>query len=438
MRIFMATGYLVSTGQNPYVAQDLTSVFHSASFRGFTSIGYPPPWALLLGVIYRCVYAVFPNFLAYNLAIKLPIIAANVGLAYLAVSILRQLGTDERIARRYWVFMLFNPLLLYFGSAWGQFDSIVALLSLAALLLLDAGKSGHSAILLALAISFKPTALPLLPVSLAHQWGKSPAHAARYLGLFSLGAALFSVAPFAVFGWSPEVILSHWDAQMLVGGGMSLVTFLELLRGSYQLPDGWRWLGFAWVPALAAGLLALRGGVVSMDGLLKKGTGLILVFFLTRAWLSEPNVLLLLPLVLILTVTGDLKPLALAGLCILPLVFTVFNASPPQLLFPAFPGLFEAAFMVPYWLRIAALVARSILVIPWQALGWWIACSCLTGRSPGAPKSSTALEGRVPGDGQGSHSAPPGPMVRLPITSTLFPMRTLRWISSFHYGTGSR
>ena len=32
MRIFMATGYLVGTGQNPYIAQDLSAVFHNSSF----------------------------------------------------------------------------------------------------------------------------------------------------------------------------------------------------------------------------------------------------------------------------------------------------------------------------------------------------------------------------------------------------------------------
>ena len=39
MRIFMATGYLVGTGQNPYIAQDLSTVFHNSTFQGITKIG---------------------------------------------------------------------------------------------------------------------------------------------------------------------------------------------------------------------------------------------------------------------------------------------------------------------------------------------------------------------------------------------------------------
>ncbi len=41
MPILMATGYLVATGQNPYLAQDLSGLFHNSAFRGLTSVGYP-------------------------------------------------------------------------------------------------------------------------------------------------------------------------------------------------------------------------------------------------------------------------------------------------------------------------------------------------------------------------------------------------------------
>ena len=74
IRIFMATGYLVGTGQSPYAAQNLSAIFNNAFFQGMTSIGYPPPWPLILGVIYRIFYPAFSNLFIYNLAIKLPII----------------------------------------------------------------------------------------------------------------------------------------------------------------------------------------------------------------------------------------------------------------------------------------------------------------------------------------------------------------------------
>src|SRR5450759_2260170 len=70
MRIFMATGYLVGTGQNPYIAQNVSAVFHNSTFQGITTVGYPPPWSMLLGLIYLCTYKIVPNFLVYNLALK--------------------------------------------------------------------------------------------------------------------------------------------------------------------------------------------------------------------------------------------------------------------------------------------------------------------------------------------------------------------------------
>jgi len=98
-RIFLATGYLVGTGHDPYVAQNLSAVFPHVGFSVIASVGYPPPWPLLLGLIYRAVYAVAPGFLVYNLAVKIPVIAANVGLAYLVGAILRDRGASAAVSR---------------------------------------------------------------------------------------------------------------------------------------------------------------------------------------------------------------------------------------------------------------------------------------------------------------------------------------------------
>jgi hypothetical protein len=372
MRIFMATGYLVGTGQNPYVPQNLTAVFSNNSFQGMTTVGYPPPWPLLLGLLYRIVYAVFPNLLVYNLAIKIPIIIANLGLAYLVAEILKNLGVEAATIRRAWIFLLFSPFLLYFASAWGQFDSIVALLSLSSLVVLHAGKIKTSALLLALAISFKPIALPILPVALVYLMGKSLRQAINYFVCFFTGVILFCVVPFIIFGWDPSPIFRGWNAHFTVGGGMSFMTFLELLKGSYSLPGQWWLLGLAWVPALGIGILALRPGLKGFVDLLKKSTALILIFFLTRTWLSEPNVILILPFVLILTSIGELDSLALAVVWILPLIFTIFNTSPPQLLFPSFPEAMANLLKLAEDFRYARLAARIAVVIPWQIAGWWI------------------------------------------------------------------
>ena len=376
MRIFMATGYLVGTSQNPYVAQDLTAVFNNSFSGGMTSVGYPPPWPLVLGLIFRTVYLVFPNLLIYNLAIKVPIILANIGLAYLVADILKNLGAEAVVIRRAWIFMLLSPFLLYFATAWGQFDSIVALLALLSLVLLDSGKVYRSAILLALAISFKPIAIPLIPVVLIYQMGKSARRAINYLIAFFTSVILFCVAPFIIFGWDPTSIFKGWNYHFTIGGGMSFMTFLELLKDSYQLPGQWWLIGLAWIPALGIGIYALRYGINGFTDLLRKSTGMIMIFFLTRTWLSEPNIILILPFVLILASIGELNNLALAAVWILPLVFTIFNTSPPQLLFPSFPEAMTGLLKLSENFRVLRLVVRTLIVLPWQIVGWWIVITC--------------------------------------------------------------
>ena len=52
-RIFLATGYLVGTGHSPTCRSTSRAVFHHVGFKAISAIGYPPPWPLLLGGIYR-------------------------------------------------------------------------------------------------------------------------------------------------------------------------------------------------------------------------------------------------------------------------------------------------------------------------------------------------------------------------------------------------
>ena len=74
------------------------------------------------------------------------------------------------------------------------------------------------------------------------------------------------------------------------------MTFWELLEDTYQLTGYWWLTGLLWIPVLAVfSFRALNDGIDGFEGLLIKSTGLVLVFFLTRSWLSEPNIILVLP-----------------------------------------------------------------------------------------------------------------------------------------------
>jgi hypothetical protein len=395
MRIFMATGYLVGTGQNPYLAQDLTSVFHSPGFQGITSFGYPPPWALLTGLIYWFTYRLVPNFLLYNFALKLPIIAANIGLAYCSAGLLKQLGASAETSRRARIFLLFNPFLLLTSTAWGQFDPLVALLSLVCLYWLSRGKVTGSALLLALAVSLKPTPLALVLVAWIFLAGRPLRDAVRFAAVFAGGLILFCILPFPLFGWDPTPILQHWNAHFAVGGGMAFMTFLEYTTWSDQLPGVWGCAGWLWVPALGLAAFAMRRGVDGFPDLLKKGAALILVFFLTRAWLSETNINLVLPFILILVSSGELDRLALASVWVVPLSFSLINTSLFQLLFPVLPGLMNQLLDLAVKEYIFRYAVRTILVLIWLGLGWRVVWLCFRKFHPAEknypPSNSTAL-----------------------------------------------
>jgi hypothetical protein len=377
MRVNMAAGFLTAAGQNPYLAHDLSAVFHSWLFKEFTTIGYPPPWPLLLALIYKCVYAAAPGLLAYNLAIKLPIIAANIWLAFLVKEVLGKLGVSARATRSAWIFMLFNPFILYATAAWGQIDSIVAALSLAALILLDSGKYGRSAFLLGLAIAFKPIALPLVPVAVMYLLSRSWRQAAWFGFVFSM-VVLFSCAgPFIVFGWDPAVIVRNWNVHFIAGGGMSFLAFLEFIPNASRLNGQWQLAGFLWVPALCLAIFFLRGGIGGLDDLLKKSAALLLVFFLTRSWLSEPNIVVLIPFLVIAVSGGGLPRPLLHAVWVLTLAFSIFNASVALVFFPGMPHIMEQLLRIAGDCRMERLIARSAVVTAWFIAGWAIVAACM-------------------------------------------------------------
>lgn len=400
-RMFLATGYLVATGHTPYVSMDLTAVFHHVGFKAVSVIGYPPPWPLLLGAIYRGSYALGHNLLVYNFATKLPVIAATVALAYLVAAIVQNLGGDAATARRAWIAILLNPFLLYVAAAWGQIDPIAALLALAALALV-ATRPTLSAVVLALAVCFKPIAAPVLIVALVYLVTRSRWGTVRYAVVFLAAGFAFYVGPFLLLGWSAAP-LRQVNSQFLMTGTLSYMTVVRLVKDPLLLQGHWWLLGLAWVPALAvAAAIGLRHGVADAGDLFRKSAALVLVFFLTRTWLAEPNVVLVLALVLVVASLGGLDRRFFTVVWAVALAFTIFNASPLQLLFIAFPHAMESALAFVARYGDATLLVRAALVVAWQSIGWWIVIVCLRRRPAAAGEVVRPDAGAAPSPGVGA------------------------------------
>ena len=171
-------------------------------------------------------------------------------------------------------------------------------------------------------------------------------------------------------------------------GGLALSTAFRLWRDPLELPGSWWLVGLVWIPALVVATVTLRRGDGGLEDLLKKTTALVLVFFLTRARLAEPNVVLLVPLVLVLTVTGALPRWTFIAVCAIPLAFSVVNHSPLELLFTAFPRTMKTSTAWFESIEAVTLIVRAVLAVAWQVVGWWIVVQCFR-RAP-APAGGPA------------------------------------------------
>lgn len=370
-RVFMATGYFVSSGLNPYQPHELIGVFSNPLLAGvIPSIGYPPLWPILLGIIFRLSFNILPNLYLYNFAIKIPVIIGNIALAYLVRHVLKGQANPKQ-AQTAWLFVLFNPFVLLTTSAWGEFDTVVALFCVASVYLLSVGKTNESALLLAIGAATKPIALPLVGLPLLFSTPRRSRKTFQYLLIFTLVFLACYFAPFYFFGWNVPLTPNEWNAQFEMAGGMSPFNIIELFQVSTVLPAELEFLGFLWVPALIIGYFALSRNVSkSMDGLTRKALCITLVFFLTRSWLSEPNINLILPFMLLTTVPGKKNFSNFHFAWIIPTVFMFLNFSFPQLFFLPFPSVLNSLASLDQQFGTLRLIVRFLIAIIWQILSW--------------------------------------------------------------------
>jgi hypothetical protein len=156
-----------------------------------------------------------------------------------------------------------------------------------------------------------------------------------------------------------------------MAGGMTLFSLTEVIQNAAVLPAGLEFLGYLWIPALLVGYyLIYRNPPKSMPELVEKAVILLLIFFLTRTWLSEPNINLIIALVLLTLVSKDLNFRNFGFLWVIPLVFMFFNTSLPQLFFLVSPQVISSIGQLDQSIRIWRLIAKFIVVLVWQVFAW--------------------------------------------------------------------
>ena len=383
-RSFIDTGYLVSSGLNPYIQQVITVFSHPALVGVNPIIGYPPLWPLLLGSIYRLTYNLTPNIFLYNFAIKIPVIASNIALAYAIKTIMQRLNIPPKRVQFAWLFLLFNPFTLLTTAAWGEFDTLIALLCVASLYFLSKGKIIKSSILLSLSIVLKPISLPLIGLPLLFSTPNNRRKNLLYILISTVVVVALWFLLFNLLSWKVPSSPSQITSYFKMADSMTLFSLVEVIQNTALLPTGLGFLGYLWIPALLIGYyLVYRNPPKSMPELAEKAVVLLLIFFLTRTWLSEPNINLIISLTLLSLVSKDLNFRNFAFLWVIPLVFMFFNTSLQQLFFLVSPSIISDLAQLDQSIRIWRLIAKFIVVLVWQFFAWRLVIKLLNRKSNG-------------------------------------------------------
>ena len=383
-RSFIDTGYLVSSGLNPYIPHVIT-VFSNPDMMGANPIiGYPPLWPLLLGAIYRLTYNLTPNIFLYNFAIKIPIIASNIALAYATKTVMQRLNMPPKRIQFAWLFLLFNPFTLLTTAAWGEFDTLIALLCVASLYFLSKGKIIKSSILLSLSIVLKPIALPLIGLPLLFSTPKNRRKNLLYISISTVIVVSLWFLLFNLLGWMAPSSPGQVTTYFKMADSMTLFNIVEVIQNTAVLPAGLEFLGYLWIPALLIGYyLVYRNPPKTMPELAEKAVVLLLIFFLTRTWLSEPNINLIISLALIALLSKELNFRNFAFLWVIPLIFMFFNTSVPQLFFLVSPSIIPNLVQLDQSIRIWRLVGKFVVVLVWQVFAWRLVIKLLSRKSNG-------------------------------------------------------
>ncbi|MGI0130355.1 MAG: glycosyltransferase family 87 protein, partial [Thermoplasmata archaeon] len=133
--VWLRTGHAIAHGANPYSVPwpDLPGVSIGYLGQSLPSAAYLPFWPFLLGGLYRLWETVgFGNRFVLYLLVKQPGIWADVLTAYLIYRLIERWTGDASRALAAASFWSLFPYAIVITAIWGQFDSIVVALILAA------------------------------------------------------------------------------------------------------------------------------------------------------------------------------------------------------------------------------------------------------------------------------------------------------------------
>ena len=349
-RVSYVAGRNVAGGLSPYVGGFLEGVL-SQGYGGYVQgIGETPLWPLYLGLVYLLSGG---GVILFNVLMKIPIILANIVFSY----ILYSRGNHG------WRFFLFNPFVILTSAAWGKPDNIATLLIILGLISIETPT--RSAVVLSLATNLKPLTAAVMPSILSTLRYRQLNARVVFPATAVLSVVLFA-ASFMVFGWSLDTVVNGFGNWFIPAGGLSPFNVVELIYGVQRLPGDIIVVGY--VPVAAVLILAvvfLLKPPADMRELILYSLVSAAVFFSTRPWVSEQNILLILGLTILYTGREPPPPL-----WVIPLIFMFLNNSIQQQLYLIRPTIIEELHIIDSIVKPHRLLIRFITSIIWYAVLW--------------------------------------------------------------------
>ncbi|MDJ0270213.1 MAG: hypothetical protein NXY59_06695 [Aigarchaeota archaeon] len=355
-RVGYVAGRNIAMGSSPYFGGELSgelAVGYGADVQG---IGETPLWALYMGLAY---IASSGSPLLFNMITKIPIIAANVSLAYLLFT----------RGNQGWRFFLFNPFLILVSSTWGKADNLATLLIVLGLMRLYSIKTSATSV--SLSILIKPLIVAVIPAFLGYLRALSK-RAWLYLAYaIAISSAIF-LTPFMLLGWPLATLIIGFPNWFRSVGGISPFNIVSISLGGYTLPAELAWLSYtAPIAMLALSILAIIRPPKSFEEACKLALLSAAFFFTARPWVSEQNLVLVLTLLIL--VYGCMPSRLLWAV---PLLFMIANNSLPQQLYLVWPQVIEWLASLDTYIKPYRLAAQVGLTMAWLAVLWrYVVCA---------------------------------------------------------------
>jgi len=167
------------------------------------TVNYPPVFLYeyaLVGRAYRLLFPAFPDTLPLLVAVKLPVLLANMGLTWLLFRTIQRLSGSKDTARWAAVAYWLNPATLLGGEMLGYVEPLFTLPAVAGLIAAYLGRAWSGGALMAAAVLTKPQGMLVGPAFALVLWQTGGLASIARAGTAFVGTVLLAVLPFAARG----------------------------------------------------------------------------------------------------------------------------------------------------------------------------------------------------------------------------------------------